>query len=354
MSFTRPTLPEIVDRVEGDFLARVTGVAAILRRSVIKVLARVVAGAEHMMHGHLAYLGDQLFPDKSDGDFLKRQASLFGLSLDPPIAWKGTAGITGTNGSTAPAGSVLRNAGGFEYTVDADVTISGGVGTLALTAVVAGADSQMAVADTAAFESPIAGINATATVASVTLDGVDQETIDGLRSRTLERMSDPPTGGNVADFKAWVRKVFSNAKVWVYPDGGGPGTVWVRFARIDTDGSILIPSGGEVTAVQSYLDGDDVKPAYATVTVIAPTAAPLAVTFSALNPNTQAVKDAITAEITDFLNRVAAPGATVYLSELRTAIGEAAGLVDYTMTVPAADVTHTANQIATVGVITFP
>lgn len=354
MSFTRPTLPELADRIEGDFLSKVEGVSAILRRAIVKVMARVQAGAAHMMHGHLAYLGDQLFPDKSDDDFLKRQASLFGISLDPPIAWKGTAGITGTNGSTVPAGSVLRNPGGFEYTVDADVTISGGVGTLALTAVVAGADSQMAVSDTAALESPISGVNATATVASITVNGVDQETIDGLRSRLLDRMSDPPTGGNVADFKAWVRKVYSNARAWVTPDGGGPGTVWVRFIRVDDDGSIVIPSGGEVTAVQDYIDGDDVKPAYATVTVIAPTAAPLALTFSAISPNTQAVKDAITAQFTDFLERVAEPGSTTLLSELRTAIGQATGLVDYTLTSPSADVTHTANQIATPGSITFP
>jgi uncharacterized phage protein gp47/JayE len=354
MSFTRPTLPQLVDRIEGDFLSKVDGVAAVLRRGMVRVLARVMAGAAHMMHGHLAYLGDQLFPDKSDEPFLLRQASLFGLSLDPPVYWRGSAGITGTNGHTAPAGSKITSAAGFEYTIDADVTISGGVGTIAVTAVVAGADSQLEIGDTLTFESPIASINASATVSAVSVDGVDQETIDGLRSRLLDRMANPPTGGNVADFVAWVRKVYSNVKVWVYPDGGGPGTVWVRFIRVDPDGTIVIPSGGEVTAVQDYLDADDVKPAYATVTVIAPTAAPLAVTFSALNPNTQAVKDAITAQLTEFFERIAEPGATTYLSEIRTAIGNATGLVDYTLSAPSADTTHTANQIATLGTITFP
>jgi uncharacterized phage protein gp47/JayE len=43
----------------------------------------------------------------------------------------------------------------------------------------------------------------------------------------------------------------------------------------------------------------------------------------------------------------------VLLSHLRAAISAAAGVTDFTMTVPAADVTHTTGHLAIMGTITW-
>lgn len=355
MSFIRPTLGELVDRIGSDFVGKLEGISAILRRSTVSVLARVMAGASHMQHGHIAFLGRQIFPDQSEDAFLVRQASLFGISKNPPTFGHYTMQIAGApDDTTAPAGSRLTNAGGFEFSSDADGVIAAGVATVAVTALVAGADSNLIVGDTLTFSSPISGINATATVTAVGIDGEDQETTEELRVRVLARYADPPHGGNDADFIEWVKQAGVGAtRAWIVDRGGGPGTVWIRFVCDNQVGSI-IPAGGLVTTVQNYIDQPDIKPAYATVLVIAPTASPLALIFSSITPNTQAVKDAITAQFKDFMQRVSEPGSTTLLSELRTAIGSAAGLTDYTLTSPAVDTTHTANQIATAGNITFP
>ena len=61
----------------------------------------------------------------------------------------------------------------------------------------------------------------------------------------------------------------------------------------------------------------------------------------------------VTAELADLLLRKSEPGATLLLSSIRTAIGNAAGLTDYTLTVPSADVTNTANQLPTLGTVTY-
>ena len=53
MSFERPTLPDLVSRIQTDFVSRLALTGAVLRRSVVTVLARVLAGAAHMLHGHL-------------------------------------------------------------------------------------------------------------------------------------------------------------------------------------------------------------------------------------------------------------------------------------------------------------
>lgn len=342
--FTRPTLAQIVTRVTADFVSRLVLTGAVLRRSMVYVLARVIAGAAHMLHGHLEYLARQLFPDQSDGPYLVRQASVFGLTKTAATYATGTVTVTGTG--TIPVGAVLTRSDGARYTVDAEVVLVT-TGSVAVTAELAGADGTLTVADVLSFESPVTGVDATGTVATV-VDGNDEETTEALRTRLREHLAEPAHGGNDADYIAWAKAVAGVTRAWVYPLELGPGTVVVRFAR-DNDAS-PIPSAGEVTTVQTAIDL--VKPAHATVTVAAPTDAPTAFTIAVL-PNTTAVKAAVTAELVDLYARVGEPGGTVLLSEIRTAIGIAAGLTDYTLTVPAADVTHTTGQLPSVGTITW-
>ena len=61
----------------------------------------------------------------------------------------------------------------------------------------------------------------------------------------------------------------------------------------------------------------------------------------------------VTAELQDLLRREAEPGATLLISHIRAAISLATGETNYVMTAPAADVTHTTGQMATMGTITW-
>ena len=348
MAFERPTLAEISARVQTDFVSRLNLVGAVLRRSLVYVLSRVIAGAAHMMHGHLDFLSRQLFPDQSDGAYLVRHASLYGITKTAPGFATGTATVTGTNTTVIPAGTILVRSDGAEYETDGDVTIAAGTATPALTALLAGADYTLAADVVLTFESPIAGADSAVTVVGSTVDGVDEETTEALRTRLLERIASPAHGGTEEDYIAWAKEVAGVTRVWVTPLELGPGTVVVRFAR-DNDAS-PIPSAGEVTDVQTKLDLE--KPAHATVTAHAPVAATVDFTIAVV-PDTVAVRDAVEAELEDLILRVGEPGGTILISEIRTAIGTASGLTDYTLTVPAANVTHTTNQLPAIGTITW-
>lgn len=349
MAFDRPTLGELVDRIQEDFISRLSLAGAVLRRSVVYALSRVLAGAAHMLHGHLEYLSRQLFLDTSDGEYLLRQASVYDLSPTAATFATGTVTVTGTNGTVIEAETVLLRSDGAEYTVDADVTISGGTATAAVTAELAGADGTLTAGVVLTFESPIAGANSTAAVASSTADGTDEETTEALRIRLRERLQEPPQGGAESDYLLWSKEVAGVTRVWVDGGGLGPGTVVVRFVR-DNDVGSIIPSAGEVAVVQAYLD--DRRPVTAAVTVAAPVETALDLTL-AVEPDTTAVRGAVEAELEDLLLREAEPGATLLLSAIRTAIGTAAGLEDYTLTSPAADVTHTTGQLPVLGTITW-
>lgn len=349
MPFSRPTLSQLIDRVASDIEARLPGSDAHTRRSNLAVIARVLAGLAHGEYGYLDWMARQLFPDTSEGEYLARHAAIWGVTRTPAAAAAGNVTFTGTTGVVIPAGTELQRSDGALYTTDAEATLASGTITTAVTAETAGAAGNAAIGTTLTLLSPIAGVNATATVASGGLaSGADEEGDDALRIRLLAVIRAPAHGGNKADYERWALEVPGVTRAWVYPLEGGAGTVTVRFVR-DDDAS-LIPDAGEVTAVQDYIN--DLRPVTAAVTVAAPTAAPVNYTI-ALTPNTQAVKDAVTAELADLHRREAAPGAIFLLSHIREAISIAAGETNHVLTAPSADITPATGAIPTLGTITW-
>ena len=349
MAFSRPTLTELVDRVQQDLVSRLALVAPILRRSMVYILARVVAGAAHMLHGHLEFLSRQVFPDFSEGEFLARHAALFGLARKAAQFASGPVTLTGSNGSTVGLGVILIRSDGAKFETVDEATISGGTATITVMAQLAGSAGSTDAGVALTFESPIAGVSSSATVATGGLaNGSEEETDAALRARLLERMRTPPHGGAAADYVAWALEVQGVTRAWVYPLEGGPGTVTVRFVR--DDDATIIPDAGEVTAVQAHID--QVAPVTAAVTVAAPAAVPINYTIS-VTPDTPSVRAAVEAELVDLLRRDAKPGGAIMRSQIDVAIGVAEGVKDFTVTVPAGDVTHTSGQIATHGVITW-
>ena len=348
MSFVRPSLSDLSTRIQNDVTSRLGLAGTALRRSFVAVLARVLAGAAHLMHGHLDFLSRQLFPDQSEAEFLVRQAACFGVTRTAPTFTTAMATFTGDASADINGGEIVTSAAGFEYRVD-----SGGTFTdppvpmpCPLVAVLPGSAPVLEVGAVLTFSTPLAGVNATCTVTS-TLDGTDEEPIDALRVRLLERLANPAHGGSVADYVAWSKEVAGVTRVWVTPLELGPGTVVVRFAR-DNDAS-PIPDSGEVTAVQTHINA--MKPAHATVTVAAPTDAATAMTIHIVPDNTT-TRAAVTAQLRALFMGLE-PGATTLISAVRTAIGTAPGVTDYTLTTPTANATHTASQLPSLGTITW-
>lgn len=355
MAFKRPTLAELIERISGDLASRIEGIAPLLRRAVARSMATTVSGAAHGLHGHLAWLADQLMPDTADIDHLERWASIWGLTRNSATPATGTVTANGSDGSVIPAGTLLQSAAGVEYGVDAEATISAGSAALTVTASTPGEAGNLAAGQAISFVSPIAGVNSSATVATGGLGGGAKiEDDDGLRARLLNRIQQPPQGGAAHDYAAWALEVSGVTRAWCYPLELGPGTVTVRIADDDGAGA-PIPDAATVTACQEHIDTR--RPVTADVTVVAPVAVELNLTI-ALAPNTVAVQEAVTAEIADLLLREAEPEGgsgegTILVSHIREAISIAAGETDHDLVSPTADVTHTIGQMAKIGTITW-
>lgn len=350
MPFNRPTLKQIESRVQSDIESRLPGTDPRLRYSVLAILARAFAGAVHGAYGYLDWQSRQYLPDTADDENLQRQASLRKITPAPALPAKGSVTFTGTNGVIVPAGAELQRSDGALYTTDAGATIAAGTATPAVTASLAGAAGNTAASTSLTLTTPIAGANSVATVdGSGLTGGTDADTPAVLRERVVERWQEPPHGGADFDYEAWAKEVAGVTRVWPFALENGPGTVTVRFMTDDLTAN-GIPGAPKVAEVQNHIDA--LRPSTAQVTVAAPVAVPLNFTI-AVTPDTTAVRAAVEAQLKDLLRREAEPGGTILISHLREAISISDGETDNVLTVPAANVTHAASEIATMGVITW-
>lgn len=356
MSFSRPTLAELITRIRGDLRGRLEVSGSLVRRAMIDVLAAVWAGAVHTLYGFQDWLSKQLFADTADREELLRKAAMYGITPVAATFATGNVTATGTNGTSIPINTILRLDAVTSYRVTTGQVIAGGTATLPVVAVLAGVAANITVVGTPlTFESPIAGVNSTATVATGGIaNGNDEEGTEEVRDRLLLRLREPPEGGADQDYEAWALAVAGVTRAWVYPNELGLGTVVVRFVR-DSDGGGIFPDAGEVTAVQTALNAE--RPITAAVTALAPTNSAVAFTIH-LVPDNADTRAAVEAELTDLFTRVAEPGdgagrGTILISQIRTAIGVAEGVTDYTLTVPSADVVPALGALPTRGNVTW-
>lgn len=366
MPFARPTLAELIARVRGDLRGRLEIEGPILRRAMVDVLGTVWAGAVHTLYGYLDWLARQLFGDQAEREWLLRKAAMYGLTPVPATFAAGDVIASGLESSEIPADTILRLDAVTAYRVTSSQLIdSEGAATLPVVAVLAGAAANVPAGTSLTFESPIAGVEAVAVVdgnpavpedhpdAGGITGGFDEEGTEELRARFLLHLREPPQGGADQDYEAWALAVAGVTRAWVYPHELGLGTVVVRFVLDGEDD--IIPDSGAVAAVQAALEAE--RPITAEVTAAAPTELEVAFTI-AVTPDNGDTRAAVAAELADLMLRVAEPGdgagrGTVLLSQIRTAIGTAEGVTDYTMTVPAADVVPGVGELPTVGTFTW-
>ena len=357
MPFDRPTLAELIDRVRSDLRGRLSLTGSLARRAMVDVLSAVWAGAVHMLHGHLDWLSKQLFTTTSEREFLILEGSMYGLTPLAATYAAGTILATGVDASVIPEDTIYVRTDGVQYRVTTEATIASGEAEVLVEAVLAGEDGNLDAGETISLESPITGVDADAEVQEVDGEGIfggeDEESTEAFRTRLLERKRQPPEGGADQDYIAWAKEVAGVTRVWVYRHENGLGTVVVRFVRDDDDD--IFPSVGEVAEVQDKLDEE--RPVTAEVTAEAPVELPVDFTLS-ITPDTSTVRAAVEAELEDLFFRDGEPddgdgSGVIFLSRIRTAIGTAAGLDDYTLTTPNADVEPALGELATLGDITW-
>lgn len=319
-----------------------------IANSVLRVMADSMAGLAHLVLRYIDWLARQLMPDTSETEWLDRHGDIWLTNADESTGRKaatfadGVLSLTGTPGTIIPNGTEFDASGasgGVTLQVIEQVFIGSTATPIRFVSLTAGRTG-LVVDDTVSITDPITGFS-DATIGSIN-DGIAQETDEELRMRVLERIREPPMGGDAEDYVAWALQVPGVTRAWCAPNEMGIGTVTLRFmcdslrATDDpmTDG---FPLASDVQTVLAHLHKK--RPvAVKDFFCVSPNPYPITCTISNLSEDTPAVRAAIDESIKAMLREKAKPShaingfllppQTVYVSWISEAISAADG-VDY-------------------------
>lgn len=341
MTWTRPTLQQIIDRMQGDALTYI-GEEAAIPGSRTYNLVRVWAGVIHYLHGYQeAAVGEILPTTSTELGLLPQHAALWGIARLPAVAANITVTVTWTViGNDIPAGTLFLGADGLEYLTDALVTspVAPGTKPVAMTCQTAGAAGNRSAGAVLTLASPIAGITDAGVYASTTTTGTDQETVDDWSDRILTRARNTPQGGSEADWEAWALDYGATVTAaWATDLGLGQ----VR---------VLCTGTAVVGTLTTYLQALTQRPVTMTPTALKATDTNTATTITGhlADGAVQAtVEGLIEDELASLAAREGGPSTTIRNSSVRTAIANAAGLEWFTLDDVDGDGTGLSNVAAT-------
>lgn len=345
MSFERPTLKALIERIGNDTESRLS--VSQLRRSNAGVYSRVLAGAVHGLYGFVEYISKQCFFDTAEEQYLDRWASIFGVKRKAATKASGTIKFSYSGSQVLiPTGTVLQSEDSVRYRTTSAVDSTG---VSSIEAIETGDDGNQTAGDVLTLTSPIEGVYSEAVIVGLA-GGADAEDDESLRARLLSRAKETPNGGTKSDYVQWALEVPGVTRAWCFPEGSGIGTVDVLFVCDDTEE--IIPNEAMLQRVKDYIDTK--RPVTAHLTVAAPTLVKVPITISGLIPATDAVKEAVKAELMELFRQEAEPGVRVFLSHIRASISAAMGEEDHTLVSPTSDpIPGSSSQLLTLGDITW-
>ena len=177
------------------------------------------------IHAKSAYLNGYI-------DELEKFCEDVGIYMHKKSYADGIVYVTGNPNATLPIGSLVAKAGAITYKTVADLTLdSTGNGFVRIVATDAGSKYNASVGEINLFPIKYMGILTVKNKEAIT-NGYDDETIDSLYNRYINKVSKPSTGGNLYDYENWALSVseVGYAKCIPAEDIGHGGIVRVIIA----------------------------------------------------------------------------------------------------------------------------
>jgi uncharacterized phage protein gp47/JayE len=355
MPFDIPALRKLITDGEKD-IAIELGLQTLPPVGVEKALNVTFSSQVRDLYDHQSWIKDQIIPSvKADDDTIIETAASEGVIRKQatfsvgPVIFPGLASI--------PEDTEMQTSSGALYLVVESGMPQNGQVVVKVQASDAGVAGNLPEGETMTLLSPVPGVESDGAVGTGGLTGgADIEPVAEVLDRLLYRKRNPPVGGALHDYVIWAREMPGVSRAWSWDAWHGPGTVglaWVYDGRDD-----ITPTFQDRANMEAYqfrhadpATGNYVgKPGGIEVWPVEIHLKPVPLTIR-LTPDTQATRQSVEARLL-ILQQTMAPGQTMGVSALRTAIGTATGVTDYTLDVNG-DIPCDQNELITVGVITW-
>lgn len=347
MPWNTPTLEDLRNTNRDNVQSQLRS-GPMIPNSVLRVMSDSNAGLAYLALLYVDWLSRQLLPDTAETDWLDRHASLWLTQGRKAATYaQATIAFTGIGGVVMPAGTIMSGAvdslndTAIDFSSQSDVTIGVTPTNVSIVATSPGSTG-LSSGSTLALRSGIAGINGTGTIVAIT-DGIKEETDDELRARVLDRIRQPPVGGDAEDYVQWAFATpgVNVTRAWCSPLEMGLGTVTVRFMTDDLVNSVVgFPSPADITLVKNYLD--TLRPvAVKDRFIVPPVPEPINFTITNLSPDTVANRNAIVTAVRKMLferaapahaiNGIEQPAQTIYRAWVSEAISSLSSIDSFTL-----------------------
>ena len=265
-----------------------------------------------------------VYVDETSGIYIDKSAAAYGMARKPGTKAKAEAAFHGADGTIVLAGKVFLTADSLQYTLDANVTITGGEAHGTLTAAEAG--SAYNVPAGAIFRQLVNQPGLETVESGEAAGGSDPESDAALVARYNEYRRSPSTSGNAAHYRQWALEVDGIAAAKVAPLWDGPGTVKVLVVGAGNqpvDGAIVAECAAHI---------EQVRPIGAEVTVLSATGRPIDVdAVVTIKPSTDiaSVSEAFAAALGAYLESIAFTEYVVVYNRVGYMLLDIPGVVDF-------------------------
>ncbi|MGV8865570.1 MAG: baseplate J/gp47 family protein [Janthinobacterium svalbardensis] len=370
MPFIRPTLTELRNQVTQDIASGFPGADPLLRFSNLNITAVAQANLANLHYGYLDWIAKQAVPFTATDEYLEGWAALKGIYRQAATSASGTVTFKGAPGRLIPQGAGLVRGDGIPYSTSVAVLVGAG-GTVAVQAVAdpdltgqAGAFGNAVAGTSMTLVQAIEGVQASGIVSTAFTGGADIESNDSLRSRMLTQYQTPPRGGAREDYVTWAKEVPGVTRAWSVANVLGIGSV-VVYIMLDrsqaahggfpqgvngaaTDEPRGTPATGDQLRVADHIL--PLQPVTAFVNVAAPVANP--VNFMIQNLPV-AARPMVAGAIADVFLRDGAPGKSVPLAHIWSAISSISGVDSFVILAPLGTINNPPGALPVLGAITY-
>jgi len=296
------------------------------------------------------YLRDQLLElmvtTATENGLLPQHAVIWRTPRDGATAAIGNFIVTNTASSdvTLPIGTLITVDGSVQWSVTVATTIAAGASaSVPVQATVTGTAGNLAANTSGTLVSPVAGISSVVSDQDGLAGGADIEGVESWRARIIASIRTPPGAGTKADYLRWLTAAGAGVSN-VVPAYDGPGTVGLIVLMP----GYVVPTTAQIASLQATIDAD--RPVRGNATVYPGVLVPQAPQIK-LNPDTTAARTAVQKALAPYYLGLGL-GGTIYVEAIQAVISSAAGSAN-TLVSPTQDQTLAANQIATLGAITW-
>lgn len=301
----RPSIQQLKERITADIDTRLPGALSRPAKSVISVLATVLAGAFHTLYGFADWLLQQLDPLTADESWLIWWGKILRLPRKTAIPASGYVVFSGA-GEIA-SGALLRDqATGVEFR-----TLQAGQAgdSIEVESVLSG---DLMPSGALQLVTPIAGIELEVASQSI-ISGAAEETLDAWALRLSEKLQDRKVIGDAEDYRQWALASHPDiVDAWVYPNTPAVGEITIS---VRVRGDDPFPPADVLAAAQQEVD--KLRNAGATVYLKAPQRQLVRIRMAGIS---MLNREAVTTALQALIARKQSQSAEIYPEEIERVV----------------------------------